>query len=153
APWSDADSLRAGGGKSRRASPRSRRAGCLACACASDRGLYRIDPHVDVGLARGQLALALGLFQRKAFRARVKTRAKRRGASRCDAFGLVEIARRQHADAIDRTRGDAQLAAIAFADEYGVHYFRRSDDGVDGTRLDALRAADARILVDDGDFL
>ena len=56
--------------------------------------------------------------------------------------------RRPHRDAIDRARLDAKLAAAAQRTEHVVHALRRADDRVDGTCVDAQRAADARALVD-----
>ena len=43
----------------------------------------------------------------------------------------------QHRDAIDRARCNAQLATRAFGADYRVHSFRRADDCIDRTGLDA----------------
>ena len=51
-----------------------------------------------------------------------------------------------HVDAIDRTRLHTQFAAGAVIGDDGVILFRRADNGIDRTRLDAERAADALIF-------
>src|SRR5690606_30578685 len=58
-----------------------------------------------------------------------------------------------HADAVHRAGGYAQLAAGAFGGNDGVHLLRRAGDGVHGAGLEAQRAADAEVLVDEGDRL
>ena len=53
-----------------------------------------------------------------------------------------------HGDAVDGAGRHAQLAPGAQGGQHRVHPLRGADDRVDGTRVDAQRAADARILVD-----
>jgi len=55
-----------------------------------------------------------------------------------------------HRDAVDGTGRQAQPAAGALRRDNRMHELRGSDDGVHGARLDAQRAADARLLVYDG---
>ncbi len=56
-----------------------------------------------------------------------------------------------HADAIDWARWQAQLAPRAFRCDDSVHLFGCANDGIYGARLDAQRAADAGLFVDEGD--
>ena len=49
----------------------------------------------------------------------------------------------EHVDAVDRARGQAQVAAGALGCDHGVHQLARPDYGIDWTGLDALGAADA----------
>src|SRR3954447_5840931 len=49
---------------------------------------------------------------------------------------------RAHFDAVDGAGRNAEFTACAFVSDYRVHVFRRAKDRIDGTRLDAFRAAD-----------
>ena len=53
-----------------------------------------------------------------------------------------------HADAVDRAWRHAQLAADAVAFDHSVHQPGCADDRVERARLDAQRAADAKLLRD-----
>src|SRR5690606_31882034 len=53
-------------------------------------------------------------------------------------------------DAIDRAHGDAQFATRAVRLDHGVHALVGARDRVGGAGLDAQRATDAPVLVDDG---
>jgi len=53
-----------------------------------------------------------------------------------------------HRNAIDGARSDTKLAARANGGEHRMHPLRRADDRIDGTRLDAERAADAGRFID-----
>lgn len=61
----------------------------------------------------------------------------RRGRRRADQF-----------DAVDRARGNAQLAADAFVGDHRMHALRRTDDGVERACIDASRTADAALRID-----
>jgi len=56
-----------------------------------------------------------------------------------------------HRDAIDRAGRDAQFASGAQRGKHRMHALGGADDCVDGTRVDAQRAADAPGFVDAGD--
>src|SRR6185437_9930287 len=64
---------------------------------------------------------------------------------------LGQAARRDHRKAIDGTGRNAEFATRAQVRDHGVHQLAGADDRVHGTGLDALGAADARVLVDHGD--
>lgn len=55
------------------------------------------------------------------------------------------------ADAIDGAGGNAQLASGARGLNDGMHRLVRANDGIHGACLDAKRATNAPVLIDDGD--
>ena len=55
-----------------------------------------------------------------------------------------------HVDAVDGAGRHTQPATGAFGRDHRMHEPRRPDDGIHRARLDAQRAADAGLLVDDG---
>ena len=56
-----------------------------------------------------------------------------------------------HLDAVDRARCDAELASRAEVRQHRVHAFRGTEDRIDRAGVDAKRAPDAALLVDDRD--
>jgi hypothetical protein len=58
-----------------------------------------------------------------------------------------------HVDAFDRAGGQAQFATGALLGDDRVHLLGGADDGIDRAGLDAQRAADAGVLVDDRHLL
>ncbi len=116
-------------------------------ACARKRSLdgLRAKPGcIDVG--RDDAALGDALVRSEAMQSQTMARAcgvrivARPGARRID-----------HGDAVDGAGRDAQLATGAKAGQHCMHALRRADDRVDGTCVDAQRAAYAAAFVDDGD--
>src|SRR6185503_5589904 len=91
-------------------------------------------------LVGGEALGAFALGPLVALRALVVARARKRGL-RQRGYG-------DQLDAIDRARRHAQLAPGAPRGDHGVHELRGAHDRVDRARLDALGAADARLLVD-----
>jgi hypothetical protein len=55
-----------------------------------------------------------------------------------------------HGDAIHGTGQQAQFAAGAFTGDHRVHQLARADDGIHGTGIDTLAAADAKGFIDHG---
>lgn len=56
-----------------------------------------------------------------------------------------------HIDAVDRAGFNAEITAGAFVGDHGMHDFRRAQDRIDGTGLNAFSAADALCFSDVGD--
>ena len=55
-------------------------------------------------------------------------------------------------DALDRAGRQAEFAAGTLLGNDGVHLLGSADDGIDRAGLDAQRAADTGVFVDDGDL-
>ncbi len=72
-------------------------------------------------------------------------------AARSRILRAPRATRGNHGDAVDGAGRQAKVAAGAQRRQHRVHAFRRADDRVDGTGVDAQRAADAQVLVDASD--
>jgi hypothetical protein len=102
----------------------------------------------SIGFSRGKPSSALGFITREA--KLVKTKAFARHV-------LVEHHRVRfighHRDAIDRASRNAELAGGAPLGQHGMHMLVGANDCIGGAGVEALGAADTRVLINQGNAM